>query len=221
LTAAAPPFPQGGGLYGPAYQQQESMVPFYEVLRQLTSNSNGPVRFQYNKMLIALAPLQVSLCSTEFGKHNIYQGMSRLLVALLAPHVRKSGDDALRERFKTLKGHTRTCGLVRVGIVREGETDYNDTFKFITRTSLQHKDDDLEVQTTEKNMDVGREVAKENGYASVNCSAVDVFYELMEIAAELGLIRFDDELVIDNREAKPEELMDEEARMRRVKHGGQ
>lgn len=208
----------GGPVGGPMYVQQDSMVPFYEVLRQLTLNSNGPVRFPYNKMLIALAPLQVSLTQTEFSKHNIYQGMSRLLVALLSPHVRRSDDEEIHARFKDLKAHTRACGLVRVGIVREDETGDDDTYSFTTRTSLPTKDDELKIETTERMASIGREVAKENGYAAVNCSAVDVFYELMEIAAVLGLINFTDELIIDNREAKPEELRAQEARMREARN---
>lgn len=208
----------GGPVGQPMFVQQDSVVPFYEVLRQLTLNSSGPVRFQYNKMLIALAPLQVSLCTTEFGKHNIYQGMSRLLVALLSPHVARSDDEALRKRFCDLKHSTRSCGIVRVGIVRKDRTGFNDTYEFSTITSLHHGEEDLEIQTTEGMASIGREVAKENGYAAVNCTAVDVFYELMEIAAMLDLINFSDELVIDNREARPEELRAQEARMREARN---
>lgn len=221
---------------------QPGVSSFFKFIDLIVSKSVSGFVLQYPKLMMHLAPIMVAECTTEYEKNSMLTGLTRYIMVLLSPEVKQILDDPeidetvkndIQDRFNNLKAHSRACGNVKIDskIVRSGnyatykfETNhstyrerYDDKGNVIIPKTAQESQTDMEpisavVECTEPVIEIGWNIARDNGYKRINCHAENTLTEALTLASDIGLLSPDDNLVFEERSVSPEDV---DAKVRR------
>lgn len=205
---------------------------FFKFIDHIMSHAYEIPRLEihYNKLFVASSFWQMVECTTGEELYLLYRAVNTALVTSLSPYFIENAttvgerivpSEFQKNAWKEARNNFDTCGLLRLSTKPELVGDivmiriipsYSNLdvknpekmFLFEDGNSMKDMSDTGAISVPAANFELGVQLATDNVYSKINCQQHHIFVTLLELANQLGLMAFDDGVVLDRRMAVTE-----------------
>ncbi len=180
----------------------------------------------YNKLFVSSSFWQMVECLSGEELYLLYRSVNTELVTALSPYFVEGCANTDEKRvvasveqknaWSEARNNFDTCGLLRLSTKAElvgdmvmikiipfySNLDVKNPEKIILSDggdSMKEMSDTGVISVPAANFELGVKLATNNGYSKINCQQHHIYVTLLELANQLGLVDFNDSIVLDRR----------------------